>query len=149
MTKLPEKASDMIRLALKDLEAVEKSSDYRINMVEWHRPMESQRGVECHVCMAGAVMAQTMREPAGYNVVPSRSQYGWKISNKISALNEFRLGRVFGGLSMFHSHELDLKRSEFEKLMPSRSHVELYQDDSEKFKSDMLDMANHLEQAGY
>ncbi len=52
----PEKLSDLLRLAVRDCQKVEKMKTHRLNMVEWHAPYD---GV-CHVCMAGAVVDRTL-----------------------------------------------------------------------------------------
>ena len=51
---LPSKLSDVILIALEDLEKAEKSKEYEIDMDDWYKP----NGV-CKVCFAGAVMAQS------------------------------------------------------------------------------------------
>lgn len=48
--------SAVIRAALDDLAKVEVDPAYRVDMSAWHEPIEGQ----CHVCLAGAVMAVTM-----------------------------------------------------------------------------------------
>jgi hypothetical protein len=52
----PEKLSDLIELALGDLEKVEKDERYRVDMDEWHSPNPEA----CHVCFAGAVIVGTL-----------------------------------------------------------------------------------------
>lgn len=54
-TKLPLVMSELIEIALADLEKAEASSDYTVDMEYWHEPTLS--GNRCVVCAAGAVMA--------------------------------------------------------------------------------------------
>jgi hypothetical protein len=56
MNQLPDKPSELIRLAVKDMQLCEADPRYKLDMRSWHRPVEGA----CHVCMAGAVMAQTL-----------------------------------------------------------------------------------------
>lgn len=62
---LPDKTSELLKLALKDLLSVESDKDYSVNMYLWH---ESVRGDSCHVCLAGSVMARTLKVPKTQNV---------------------------------------------------------------------------------
>lgn len=54
---LPDKLSELIRVALIDLEKCENDPRYFIDMQEWHHFIA---GVFCQVCLAGAVAAQTI-----------------------------------------------------------------------------------------
>lgn len=53
---LPKKLSDLIEVALADLDACESDERYEINMHVWH----DVKGDKCSVCLAGAVMAKTL-----------------------------------------------------------------------------------------
>lgn len=68
---LPNTLWELIEVALKDLEACEKSDEYVIDMYCWHEPMppntdyeENELGMgsggKCAVCLAGAVIARTL-----------------------------------------------------------------------------------------
>ena len=59
MKQLPNKPSELIRLALSDLEECEQDPKYAVDMGSWHRPV----GAQCLVCLAGSVMAKTMKVP--------------------------------------------------------------------------------------
>lgn len=41
---LPEKPSELIRLALRDLETVEANPHYEVNMASWHNAAVAGRG---------------------------------------------------------------------------------------------------------
>lgn len=92
--KLPEKASDLIELALRDLRKVEQEGDkYVVDMGGWHEPKLEHR---CSVCWAGAVMAGTLgANPAEY-VMPS--DYGEWNRSRLHALDCFRKGDAVGAL---------------------------------------------------
>ena len=55
MKKLPNKPSELLKVALTDLELVEGDSKYRVDMRNWHTP---QYDKTCEVCLAGSVMAK-------------------------------------------------------------------------------------------
>ena len=80
------KPSELIRLALKDLEACEKDPDYEINMNVWHKPV----GDQCMVCLAGAVMAQTFEMPKNRN----SGIYQHEHATIFYGLDELRQGKV-------------------------------------------------------
>jgi hypothetical protein len=56
-TRLPNKLSALLRLAVQDAQKCEAMPEkYRLDMRSWHQPS----GSVCAVCMAGSVIAQTM-----------------------------------------------------------------------------------------
>ena len=59
--KLPNKPSELIRLAIKDLSAVEKLKEYKVDMHTWHEAPNDYNYYKCQVCFGGAVMARTMK----------------------------------------------------------------------------------------
>ncbi len=132
---LPDKASALIRVALRDLKACEKDDNYIINMKMWH---VSGR-YNCEVCMAGAVMAQSLgtdfenyAEPRGF---PDDAR------GKLYALNMFRVGYIeialqHMGVNLFHEIGLDYRE------------IVGYEDDREKFFEQMNVMADDLERVG-
>lgn len=89
---LPDKPSALIRLALRDLEKVEKvPAHYRVGMDEaFHCGMDGSE--PCVVCFAGAVMAKTLgagwKDPTIYvGSFPENSK-------KLHSLDYFRTGRL-------------------------------------------------------
>ncbi len=64
--KLPNKLSELLRLAVRDAQAVEANPLYRLDMAVYHEPIANEdeetgeRTEYCAVCMAGAVMANTL-----------------------------------------------------------------------------------------
>lgn len=74
MSKLPNKPSDLLDVALRDLEACEQDDNYEIRMSLWHSSNHNL-DKKCFVCLAGAVMAKTMGTPVTargdpYDLVP-------------------------------------------------------------------------------
>jgi len=83
MSILPNKIGDLIRLAVKDLEACEANPAYDIEMGEWHTYIAVDD--VCLVCLAGSVMAQSL--PANRTTYMSPSCFPDEIRNKLGFLN--------------------------------------------------------------
>ena len=92
MTPLPDKPSELIRIALDDLEACEADPRYEIDMGRWHGAADPT----CSVCLAGAVMAQRLRISLDTDASPS--SFDPDTDCKLLALNEFRMGYIGSGL---------------------------------------------------
>lgn len=92
--KLPQIPSQLIRLACDDLEWVRaRPETYVIDMGLWMTPLDSNR---CAVCMAGAVMAFSLKAPITKSKVPF--DYGAPNANRLVALDHFRVGKIDEGL---------------------------------------------------
>ena len=93
---LPDKPSELIKLALGDLRTVESLSDrYKVDMDYYHVPKDSNvfnranRG-KCLVCFAGAVMAQTLEVDIDESFLPA--DFDADTRSKLNALDHFRKG---------------------------------------------------------
>lgn len=86
MNILPNKLSDLLELAVRDVQKCEaEPTRFRIDMGRWHTPLLSGT---CAVCMAGAVLAQTIGVADGQYVA-------WKRiveQAQLVAINELRTG---------------------------------------------------------
>lgn len=86
MNILPNKLSDLLELAVRDsLKCEAEPARYRLDMGSWHSP--GRDGI-CHVCLAGAVLAQTLG-------VAADEWVNWtdvKGQAKLQAINEMRVG---------------------------------------------------------
>lgn len=131
---LPDKPSDLIELALRDLNAVAANPEYAVDMKEWHKL--SPRDNICHVCLAGAVMARTL----GFQRERIASWDGLNSTTgkKLRALDFFRSGMIRSGL----------KRMGITADIPSVDIPE-YELDPEGFRNDLQEMANELRGKGY
>lgn len=102
---LPDKLSDLITVALDDMEKVRKDNKYKFDMSSWHEPdpcfhelPDSVRHINdipniiCNVCMAGAVMAKTLNANHRFRVLPE--MYIGETENKLDAIDDFRSGCV-------------------------------------------------------
>lgn len=82
--------SQAIDMAVADLRAIARNPHYRIDMSTWHS--QNASGV-CHVCFAGAVMANTLEVPIHQELSPHYVENeGWKAP--LNALNELRSGNI-------------------------------------------------------
>jgi hypothetical protein len=134
------KPSGLIRLALKDLRAVEKDSRYKVNMEHWHwvHPLPQKPEEElCHVCFAGSVLAKSFKCSSDETKLLGAFPVG--VQDRMTALNAFRLGQVYGGLEQLRRAVKVPKR-----YIPNRSVVS-YNHDPKKFKRQMATMARFLE----
>lgn len=143
---LPDKLSDLIDLAVDDLEKCERDDRYKVHMGFWHSPpiidyfgAQTNNKSKCLVCLAGSVMAQTLNEPIDISVYPCN--YDTRTESKLIALNAVR---------NYH-----LESAHFELSADILPHVEdyylpdvddrvSYDTDAEKFKSNMRFIARKL-----
>lgn len=96
---LPRVPSRLIRLALLDLQATERDARYTIDMHAWHVPADEADEYDdkrCHVCLAGAVIAQSFEARPNAYVMPS--ELGYEANACLTALNAFRTGDIGKGL---------------------------------------------------
>lgn len=128
------KPSELIRLALGDLEKCENDSRYGINMSTWHSLDET--GL-CEVCLAGSVMAQTLNYSPKDNIFDVCSiPDGW--GQRLVALDYFRKGMIEGGLRL-----MGLKSDKYLDRM-----IYPYRQDRDNFQKNMKQLANDLEENG-
>lgn len=135
--KLPDKPSQLIRVALRDLEKCERSKKYKIDMDMWYSP----NGV-CKVCLAGAVLAQTLKFKSSEHLSLYGNDCGLSddTRNKMSAIDGFRCGGIQYGLS-----EIGRKCG---PRLPNTMAVEDYHFNKAAFKRDMRKMAAMLAKEG-
>lgn len=132
---LPDRPSELIRLALADLKRVEEDPRYIVNMSEWHTP----RGRTCSVCLAGSVLAKTCGAPVEEDFLDI--DVSRDTARKLYALDKFRLGHVHLALGYFRTVIISPD-------VPSRLLVTAYSVSPEAFHADMENMATVLERAG-
>jgi hypothetical protein len=140
--KLPDKASELIRLAVADLKAAEKSKEYLVDMGYWHLPDVrcSDNRERCLVCFAGAVMARTMNIPPRSHVDPYA--FPTEEKKKLLALDNFRSGYVKLGLQELLGWE--------NTPITGIGFVDVtdYEANPDQFKAEMLAMARGLARVG-
>lgn len=128
--QLPGKYSELIRLAIADLEKCENDPLYRIDMYFYHQPHFNH----CYVCLAGAVMAKTLGAKVDKTCLPSYFTYRQKVM--LENLDLLRDG-IF--------HGLPEKEAEVLNEHPAPAD---YKIKPEQFKADMLAISDKLEAAG-
>lgn len=148
--ELPSKPSELIRVAIADLEKIERDPRYRVKMSRWHEApnpdvvaLNPNHGLKCDVCLAGAALACH-----GYPIDQSLNgvdniEDGLTVRNKIMALDMFRNGRVSDGLRLMGSAGFEDVRMHYKHDVPD------YHVQPEGFKIAMLDMADTLAENGY
>lgn len=133
MARLPDKPSELIRLAVADLKRSEADPCYRIEFGTWHDVTPSKI---CVVCLAGAVMAFSLDVPQLTTTSPQH--FRPDIRAKLSALDWGR--RSLMQHEMFSCLGLGPDRS-FDRIITP------YGMDPLEFKNEMLKLADDLEKA--
>lgn len=122
MSKLPDKPSGLIRVAIKDLQLCEKDLRYE--------------------------MAKTLETPSKDYVSPFGIRLSIFEEDKLCALDELRCYKVREFLDSFvcaNEHETEKMA---EKIL-SDLEIVFYRENPETFKSNMLTIADRLEKMGY
>lgn len=94
-TVLPRVLSDLIDVAVEDLKKVEDDPRYSFQMNTWHLPLRAQaaKPATCAVCMAGSVMAMSLRAARSRAADPASPEYAPN-ADQLWALNGIRTGAV-------------------------------------------------------
>lgn len=132
MKQLPDKPSELIRVALQDLEAVENDSRYSVDMDVWHEP---DTYTTCYVCLAGSVIAKSLGAPATHSQNPDH--YPYSVERKLRALDWLRAG--------FIKEFLECLRCPLPESLPDETDYIYY---GENFKEALLDISAILEAEG-
>jgi len=100
MKRLPDKMSDLLKLALGDEAKAERSPKYTMDMDQWHEPewewdsdSNNDVMVNCNVCFAGAVISFTLGGEWGKNLSPEDYMNG--NVQKLHALDKLRRGNIY------------------------------------------------------
>ena len=89
------KLSDILELAIADLHKIEENEDYDINMGVWHsggKWGDASGLYKCEVCLAGAVMANSLGATHGRCAEPY--SFDDKEKKKLFAVNDARMGFI-------------------------------------------------------
>ena len=140
-TTLPTTPSELIRLALADLRDCERDDRYWVSMTCWHVPLERV----CQVCLAGAVMAQTLgAEPHEGIGDADLARYGSSVQGRLRALDRFRLGEISAGLS-YLGYDVDKLSEEWQQYARKSGYNPA---DPEPFHRQMNSLADYLASHG-
>ena len=148
MSKLPDKPSELIRVALADLEKCEADPRYLIDMDRWHSGIRHDSNEPCAVCFAGSVMAQRLGADHRYYISgPGRFD---EDEGKLHALNAFREGRIAAGLIAFYGHLPSSQPPGASDVVESLvdEGISPYAWDPSEFKSDMEALAEAFSERG-
>lgn len=115
-TGLADSLSGLLRQAVEDAQAIERTPGYRLQMSRWHYPV----GGLCEVCMGGAVMAR--RLGADKRSYLTLSNYRGEVADKLSAIDYLRVGSTdfaAQALGTYHSLSVDQMEAllEYERLI--------------------------------
>lgn len=133
---LPKVPSQLIEIALEDLEKCERSPDYEIDMGHWFYMSASRC---CYVCLAGAVMAT--RLGALESAVTCLISEDFPANTaQLTAINSLRVGSV-----RFTCSYLEIEMPE---SLAETYPITTYEKDSTAFKRDMRELAETLKAAG-
>lgn len=144
--ELPSVPSQLIRLALADLAKVEVREEYTVDMGNWHLPLPFADAPRCSVCLAGAVIAQSLGAGLTEDVVPEN--FSRATRDALRALDYFRTGLVGCGLNA-----MGVWRSDHEaqhRLVAGYDYrtIPCYEQDAALFHAAMERLAARLEEAG-
>lgn len=157
---LPDKPSELIKVAIRDLKRCERLKKYKIDMNTWY----ATNG-ECSVCLAGSVMAQSLSKVTENLIQFTKKEfddYGdtvkqiepenfpKSIQNKLIAIDRFRAGGIEEGLELLNIGNMEIKLSDINEYynLINYYNIHTYNDDAEYFKEDMLNLANRLAKIG-
>jgi hypothetical protein len=132
--QLPDKPSELIRLAIGDLVKCESDDRYRIKMTSWHFPVKGF----CEVCLAGSVMANTLGCDIDRLLDPDDFDEG--LTSKLNSLDWFRIGNINEALL-----ELNIPLPEG---LDDEWDVPSYSENPAAFKLEMLKLADDLQGIG-
>lgn len=136
---LPNKMSDLILVAIRDLSKVEKMKGYKIDMGwAWHEPIATRRGSRCSVCLAGACMVG-LGVPKNREVHPY--SFNEKLERKFNAIDSLRVGSVSSAC-----YYLNIIKTE--KIRKMNRDITDYSVSKSKFKKEMLKLAKDLKKVG-
>lgn len=142
---LPDKPSELLVLALEDLEKVEKDPKYQVNMGTWHRPSEFEP--VCLVCLAGAVMAGHLQAKPEKQYVAS--DFGGRNMSKFYALANFATDHIRKAVEEAIGPEAFEELGERYYRIPVHApNFKSYSEDPESFKSSLRATAAFLKELG-
>lgn len=145
--RLPTKLSALLRLAVKDAQAVAKLKGYRLNMQQWHSPGAGTG--KCEVCMAGAVMVKELHAPREKDLRPD--DYETDVYLKLGAINDMRTGHFGIALQSVGCPEPSSEEMERAQKVGARIRA-IYQRDPVRFERapwrSYLKAADELERMG-
>lgn len=102
---LPTRLSDGIELAISDLEKIEASKLYRVEMGDWYAMPDATESGLCEVCLAGAVMAQTFEVPIDDESTITPDSFEPELESKLEAYDSLRSGDIGDAIRYWYMHD--------------------------------------------
>jgi hypothetical protein len=128
--------SRLIDIALDDLEMIEESPIYKVDMTAWHEPALWR----CSVCLAGCVISTRFGGDHFDNLYPD--DFDGAARNVLVALDAFRVGDIGDGLALLRYPAPDAYGLPLEVPIADYGHSPV------QFKSDMRGLAAMFREAG-
>jgi hypothetical protein len=109
----PDKMSEILTLAIDDLELCEKDPNMEVNMGEWVTVANfysSNTNPKCYACLAGGVMVKTLHIDTGFLQENNQSMTSpgmlldrkWEIA--LAGLNQIRMNRLYYKLASIYGN---------------------------------------------
>lgn len=153
----PETLSAAIFMALKDLEWVEKSKLFTVQMGNWFSAANHKSNKckdKCEVCFAGSVMAKTLKsDPKKSKDMASFGKEWKRVFNALDFVREYQVSEALnifddGDDALNFVGEFLMEKYRYENPLAWEDGDE-YQDNPDSFKKHMLWMATEMEKLGY
>ena len=148
--KLPDKPSDLIDVALKDLAKAERSKKFEIDMNVWCEPADLSSDV-CAVCLGGSVLVGTV----GLDAVDGANWWIDEIITKhdsvrIEALDALRCGNIVLFLEYVYDNSASARRCRQAVSIRDKNFDDYctYREDPDQFKRWCRKVARDLRQVG-
>lgn len=108
---LPTKLWEMMEIALGDVRKCAKDSNFEIDMGMWMYTIEEHGTTKCHVCMAGAVLAQTVEVPLDrtrtITEIAALARGSDGIDKMLDVVNEIRSGGFYSAIGVWYDADPD------------------------------------------
>jgi len=148
---LPNRLSDCIDVALKDLDAAKKLG-FKVDMSNWY----TRNAETCTVCLAGAVLAREFDLNVGEDVGPfTLFQFNNLINHhdylRLHSLNSLRVGDVDGALAMMDGRYCDADTSRYDDSFDTDISFRMKTTgftDTKQWRKDMNNIAKYLREKG-
>ena len=101
LKKLPDTLHGLLSTAINDMEAAVKSGRYEFNMKTWYY----SRNIKCEICMAGAVIADSVNINEIVHIKPS--DFDKRSENKLRAIDCLRTVSLGNAYLHLHGKWLD------------------------------------------
>lgn len=132
---LPDKPSELLTVALDDLEKVEQMPGYIVDMAHFHWPDVNG----CRVCLAGAVIVNRLGGDPGQHLGPIK--FDDRTAEAMYALDSLRCGFVGDAFSNLRLSVRDGAKFDRDVLD--------YSDDPAAFKAELRQLAADLKAGGF